>query len=379
MAISVETKLPILQSFHKHIYDPKWSFSCGEKDYRTLMDNFQTVIGSFLKLDEAYQNVIANITRRMGDGMAEFIVKEVITVKDYDLYCHYVAGLVGIGLSELFVVAKLEEPVSEALSESMGLFLQKTNIIRDYLEDINELPAPRMFWPRDIWGKYGESLDDFESAEPHVQRRAVHCLNELVTDALRHACDNLEYMGRISDQAIFRFCAIPQIMAIGTLAMCYQNAKVFQGVVKLRRGLSAKIMDRTRSMADVLAAFHDFAADINFKVQKDDPNAELTRKSVGKIQNICKGFGIDFSPSNRTLNGNTSAPAVLVLWCTLVLFLVYACSLPKRAAEDGSSTVLAADSILQGVAAILVGVMSAVAVVMVGLQAGKQAKNVTEM
>jgi farnesyl-diphosphate farnesyltransferase len=25
----------------------------------------------------------------------------------------------------------------------MGLFLQKTNIIRDYLEDINEEPAPR--------------------------------------------------------------------------------------------------------------------------------------------------------------------------------------------------------------------------------------------
>jgi len=31
---------------------------------------------------------------------------------------------------------------------TMGLFLQKTNIIRDYLEDIEELPAPRMFWPK---------------------------------------------------------------------------------------------------------------------------------------------------------------------------------------------------------------------------------------
>ena len=39
------------------------------------------------------------------------------------------------------------------LSNGMGLFLQKTNIIRDYLEDIMEEPAPRMFWPRDVWGK----------------------------------------------------------------------------------------------------------------------------------------------------------------------------------------------------------------------------------
>jgi farnesyl-diphosphate farnesyltransferase len=34
------------------------------------------------------------------------------------------------------------------LSNSMGLFLQKTNIIRDYLEDINE---KRIFWPREVW------------------------------------------------------------------------------------------------------------------------------------------------------------------------------------------------------------------------------------
>ena len=33
--------------------------------------------------------------------MAEFIEREVLTVKDYDLYCHFVAGLVGIGLSRV--------------------------------------------------------------------------------------------------------------------------------------------------------------------------------------------------------------------------------------------------------------------------------------
>ncbi len=44
--------------------------------------------------------VIADITRRMGTGMAEFIEKEVETVDDFDMYCHYVAGLVGVGLSK---------------------------------------------------------------------------------------------------------------------------------------------------------------------------------------------------------------------------------------------------------------------------------------
>ncbi len=44
--------------------------------------------------------VIADIAKRMGHGMAEFIESEVLSVADYDRYCHYVAGLVGIGLSQ---------------------------------------------------------------------------------------------------------------------------------------------------------------------------------------------------------------------------------------------------------------------------------------
>lgn len=65
-------------------------------------------------------------------------------------YCHYVAGLVGIGLTQLFVASGLEDPsIGEniKLANSMGLFLQKTNIIRDYLEDIIQ---DREFWPKEV-------------------------------------------------------------------------------------------------------------------------------------------------------------------------------------------------------------------------------------
>lgn len=65
-------------------------------------------------------------------------------------YCHYVAGLVGIGLSQLFSSSKLEDPKvgkDTALANNMGLFLQKTNIIRDYLEDVQE---GRHFWPKEV-------------------------------------------------------------------------------------------------------------------------------------------------------------------------------------------------------------------------------------
>ena len=65
-------------------------------------------------------------------------------------YCHYVAGLVGIGLSRLFSASGLEaEEVGwdHQLANSMGLFLQKTNIIRDYLEDMQQ---GRLFWPKEV-------------------------------------------------------------------------------------------------------------------------------------------------------------------------------------------------------------------------------------
>lgn len=40
---------------------------------------------------------------------------------------------------------------------------------------------------------------------------AVACLNEMVTDALKHVPHCLKYMQRVRNWQIFRFCAIPQV------------------------------------------------------------------------------------------------------------------------------------------------------------------------
>jgi phytoene/squalene synthetase len=44
----------------------------------------------------------------MGHGMADFLDKKVDTLEDWDLYCHYVAGLVGHGLTRLMGLSGLE-------------------------------------------------------------------------------------------------------------------------------------------------------------------------------------------------------------------------------------------------------------------------------
>lgn len=327
-SIATNVKVPILIAFHRHIYDQEWHFACGEKDYKVLMDQFHHVSTAFLELGESFQVAIEDITKRMGAGMAKFILKEVETVDDYDEYCHYVAGLVGLGLSKLFHASGTEDLLSDDLSNSMGLFLQKTNIIRDYLEDINEIPKSRMFWPRQIWSKYVIKLEDLKYEEN--SEKAVQCLNDMVTNALIHVEDCLIYMAALRDPAIFRFCAIPQIMAIGTLALCYNNIEVFRGVVKMRRGLTAKIIDQTKTIADVYGAFFDFSCILKSKVDMNDPNAEKTRSRLNAIQKTCRDSGLLNKRKSYVVKSNPRYNTAFIVMLIIILSVIFAYLSSKR-------------------------------------------------
>ncbi|KAL0872584.1 hypothetical protein Bca101_022289 [Brassica carinata] len=320
----MEIKVPILLAFHRHIYDSGWHFTCGTNEYKVLMDKFHHVSAAFLQLEKGYQEAIEDITRRMGAGMAKFISKEVETVDDYDEYCHYAAGLVGLGLSKLLLASGLEilTPDWKQISNSTGLFLQKTNIIKDYLEDVNEIPKPRMFWPREIWGKYVDKLEDLKNEENST--KAVQCLNEMVNNALIHVEDCLKSMAGLRDPAIFKSCAIPQIVAIGTLALCYNNVQVFRGVVKLRRGLIAKVIDRTKTMDDVYGAFFDFSCMLKTKVNKNDPNAMKTLKRLETIEKVCRENG-DLHKRKSYVNDETQSKTLfIVMLVPLLAIIVFA-------------------------------------------------------
>lgn len=265
----------------------QWSSSeFGSGAEKQLCERFPEVVKCFLELDPMYQCIITSITREMGNGMADHITDLACdTIDDYDLYCHYVAGLVGYGLSDIFVKSRREDSVlsdRKDLSNAMALLLQKTNIIRDYLEDINE---GRTFWPREIWNQYADRLDDFR--DPSNRKFALAVLNHMVTDALRHAPSCLEYMSVINSPDVFNFVAIPQVMAIATLAECYNNGKVFEGVVKLRRSRTALLIQRTCDIASVYNIFFEHAHKMLAAIERHDPNAEATRMALNSIVEMC--------------------------------------------------------------------------------------------
>jgi farnesyl-diphosphate farnesyltransferase len=276
---------------------PEWRMTgVGLADEKTLLENYYLCVEVFRNLPQSSQDVIADITRRMGEGMASFAQKDLgqgtVKIADYDLYCHYVAGLVGEGLSRLFVATGYENDkvreVSTTLANTMGLFLQKTNIIRDYLEDYVD---GRAFWPHEVWALYAPNGDLGDFAKPENIQASLKCLNHLIMDALLCVPDCIEYMNLLHTEEVFRFCAIPQVMAIATLAELYNNPKVFTGVVKIRKGLTAKMIMETKTLDGLYKWFYLMANEILHKIPitlPDRSNREINEKTAEICKKIIK-------------------------------------------------------------------------------------------
>ena len=322
---SNEEKVKVLQSFHKTaLVDPEWiMMGCGEGDERRLLEEFPKCHSVYAALPEASRRVISDITQRMAGGMAEFVDKDLgqgtTDVKQYNRYCHFVAGLVGEGLSRLFSVSGLEESSLATelyLSDQMGLFLQKTNIIRDYLEDYVD---GRAFWPQSVWKRYSLSGDLGYFAKPtdvDATNAGLQCLNELVTDALELVPDCLAYLSKLRCSEVFRFCAIPQVMAIATLDKCYHNPDVFTGVVKIRKGMSCLLINNTTDVVGVHGIFRKFARSIRKKAESvrksgfNDPSFDRTIRACQTIMDLTEAETKQVSSQRSLVNGAIVAASV---------------------------------------------------------------------
>lgn len=242
--LNTDAKVKLLKNFHLNIGNENYSHENigDEPDYVELMKNYSHVAKIYNKLDGKYQIVIGDITQKMAYGMCEFLeMNGIQTVEEYDRYCHYVAGLVGIGLTQIFVASQLEDQKlmkKLGLANSMGLFLQKTNITRDYAEDVEK---KRVFWPNELCSKY---TNDYSEFLKKPNEKALNLLNSMINDALRHFAECVNFLKNLKDTTIFKFCAIPQIMALSTLEAIFNNEKVFSENVKISRSDSIDIVSK---------------------------------------------------------------------------------------------------------------------------------------
>ena len=304
MSIPVEEKKQMLLNFHNDIENDNYSLDIGDKpEYRNLMKNFYKVNRTYKKLHSKYRDVIKNITHEMAKGMVEFLDKPSMdTTEEYDSYCHYVAGLVGIGLSQIFTLSGLEFndlTKHENLSNSMGLFLQKTNIIRDVKEDYDE---KRYWWPKDIVSKYFSSMDDIfanrvggeeeeeeeedETKELTITTKHTDLLNEMIMNALRHIPDSIEYLSLVKNNSNFKFCAIPQVVAVQTLVTLFYNPNVFKKTEKLNKTTLARIFIDTNDMNSILQFYIDAVEKIEKKIADNESLNNKQNRYVSELDKI---------------------------------------------------------------------------------------------
>lgn len=296
-SIPLDTKEPLLRNFKDFLTQDGWNFTGNrpeEKD-RELLVQFQNIITEFKNMKPAYQAIVKDITDKMGNGMADYCVKaatedaSVKTIEEYDLYCYYVAGLVGEGLTRLFVEAEFGNPAlleRPELQKSMGLFLQKTNIIRDIREDFDD---DRRFWPKEIWSKHVDNFEDL--FKPENKEAALNCNSEMILNALEHADECLFYLAGLREQSVFNFCAIPQSMAIATLELCFRNYAMFERNIKITKGDACELMVQSTQNLNVLCdTFRRLTRAIHKKNTPKDPN-------FLKISIVCGKVRFPFSPN----------------------------------------------------------------------------------
>lgn len=298
MSIDPKEKVQLLKEFHEKLKLKDWNYhGCAstERD-RMVLEEFHHVLAVYHTIKPEYQDIIMKNTYKMGHGMASYVLDNnfnlngINTIKEYDLYCHYVAGLVGEGLTDLIDIAgfaKFDERIEKyELSNSMGLFLQKTNITRDYQKDMKE---GRSFYPKEIWSKYTDSLVNFVQ-NPQDRDAGIACVNNMVLNALDHVIDVLTYLSLIRESTSFNFCAIPQMMAIATLAEVYNNGDVLKKVVKIRKGVTCRLILESRTLPGVVRVFRKYLRVINNKSDVRDPNYLKIGIKLGQIEQFCESM-----------------------------------------------------------------------------------------
>ncbi|UCZ53584.1 phytoene/squalene synthase family protein [Bacillus shivajii] len=163
------------------------------KNYKHILPEVSLRLHDWITVcpKEALRNVLDS-TSTMADGMASWVEKnfDIQTKKDLDDYTYYVAGLVGVMLSDLWKWYDNIETDKE-LAIAFGRGLQSVNILRNRDEDLDRDEVD--FFPNG-WG-----------------------WDEMFRYARKNLAMADQYMESINNEKIQHFCQIPLALAHATL------------------------------------------------------------------------------------------------------------------------------------------------------------------
>ncbi len=249
LILRTDEKIELIKTFCKHLHNDGFSSEVQKRMIEVtpqaevfVFKNYESAINLYDTLSKEEKALVKKCTIEMAEGMCDFLERSINTLKDLNDYCYYVAGTVGIYLTNLLKLKgrNITQKVFEKLENnavSFGLFLQKLNIIRDFSEDKDI--KKRSFWPQ-IY---------FRQEKDHVKILNKMCYETLKNDVPR-AIEYFTYipLGNDSYDHFIRF-----ILSSGMeyLKILKNNKSVFsKEKVKLSRNviknLYPKVSSQTR-------------------------------------------------------------------------------------------------------------------------------------
>ncbi len=220
------------------------------KDERYVFLNYGSTIHLFNSLSVKEQELAYTQTLEMAQGMTHYFEQPIETMQDLNKYCYFVAGTVGIYLVELY---NIHHPTKEnnlikqkEYALGFGRFLQKLNIIRDFMED--QCKNQGSYWPTSIISKFEDKLLALNYL----------CKETLENDAT-HAIKFYEILpeNNSSFDAFIKFILFSSIEYIKILK---NNKSVFSKIkVKLPKQFISGLYKKTANMpkTDFIKICHD--------------------------------------------------------------------------------------------------------------------------
>ncbi|MEI0747037.1 squalene/phytoene synthase family protein [Brachyspira pulli] len=227
-----------LENFKKIVIEN----TINEND-KVLIENINVVLKSFYTFKQEIKNISISYLREMGYGMIYYQDHPITTFEDLDDYCYYVAGTVGVYLTELAKMLDNLE-LDKEKAKSLGRFLQKVNIIKDAKIDYKE---KRFFWP--------VTLFDNENPAPYFEDgaymdKAMEVLSQMIESAMNEFRNSIEYIMTIEKKSIgYRhFCLVATLMGYENLKLMKNNYNIFMGeTVKIPRKNTLEIVTKVKA------------------------------------------------------------------------------------------------------------------------------------
>ncbi len=195
---------------------------------RSLIQNAARAVRITHSLNTRQIHALQRCVKIMSRGMVEFqrrrSLQGLADMKQMDLYCYYVAGVVGEMLTELFCdyspQMQSNKPALMELAVSFGQGLQMTNILMDIWDDREKGAC---WLPREVFERQNAAFDMQHS--PQQDANFTKAIAELVEVAGSHLSNAFRYTLMIParETGIRKHCLMALAMAVLTLRRIHAN------------------------------------------------------------------------------------------------------------------------------------------------------------